>query len=825
MGKIKVEATQIASPTGSSQFKHGGQSNRSTTRQFTTRSRAKSTASFKGLRKVLTHDGTTIDRDSMKPTKSSDALFRKRAISGLNMTALARVRSNPNVLHGGSGSHGHGTAGMWMGIPGIKPRRTKSTHSVISTKDTTSDSNSSSDEEYISENEEVIGPDSNNRPDNNSDEDDNIGRRKIMSIDSIMEESQIEKSPEDILTDKAHVIKPLSYKPPSDYIDPGNISANPDKFNDSQNDTSLELEIKTNGINRNELKPTTGANSSEKKQELQKGPELSISNDHIEQTTTDITDNNEGYDLYRNQLTRQNNTNNKEYSQHDGIPVQQNNKITQEDNINNELADQYIPNMILSQSTGVVRRFDEPPSIQNSLANEIHANRNPNYIISNNNNDNHNIKNNNTDNGYKLSSDHTNSRERKSSIHQVPKELAKKMNKFNTNDDTINPNPNADTATTQSNNGLSNFSNSYSSLTNNLQRANAAAVLGKTASARVPQSRNRQTNSTGSQTSSTPLSVLFRKKSNQDPKLNLRDSKLHGDGKMDTTESKSKINNFSEFLKSDMTEDDSRTQRKLWLQRENSIMDLSIQNGSADSIFMITDIDVKREFERISHEYTNSKRFYNPLDASLNRFENFKRQQAATNKETNTKNRSKDKSGNNDNSGNKLLSHMSVRSTDSKANKANNSSNGNGNDFFVGYGSGQPNTVNMEEFLPSAQNTKLQRVLSSIWKEESMTFNNEVNPLNKNNNGHYQRELGDGSQSRLSQANNMGPRSTYNNNYLKSMNQSNANSRPSLRNTMMNGANNANNFGNQSRLVNSLQPTTRAVIRRNESNIQQSQRY
>ena len=106
-----------------------------------------------------------------------------------------------------------------------------------------------------------------------------------------------------------------------------------------------------------------------------------------------------------------------------------------------------------------------------------------------------------------------------------------------------------------------------------------------------------------------------------------------------------------------------------------------------------------------------------------------------------------------------------------------------------------------------------------------MTFNNEVNPLNKNNNGHYQRELGDGSQSRLSQANNMGPRSTYNNNYLKSMNQSNANSRPSLRNTMMNGANNANNFGNQSRLVNSLQPTTRAVIRRNESNIQQSQRY
>lgn len=821
MGKIKVEATQMASPTGPSQFKHGGQSNRPATRQFTTRSRAKSTASFKGLRKVLTHDGTTIDRDPMKPTKSSDALFRKRAISGLNMTALARVRSNPNVLHGGSGSHGHGTAGMWMGIPGIKPRRTKSTHSVIGTKDTTSDTTSSSDEEFISEDEEVVGPSNNNKPDQNSDEEDNIGRRKIISIDSIMEESQIDKSSEDLLTDKEHVIKPLSYKAPSDYIDPGNISVNPDKLNDSQNDTSLELEIKTNGINRNELKPTTASTSNQKKQDLEKGTELSISNDHIEQTTTDMADNNEGYDLYRNQLTRQNNSNNKEHFQDDGIPVQPNKKVVQEDNINNELEDQYIPNMILSQSTGVVRRFDEPPSIQNSLANEIHANRNPGYILNNNNNDIDNINSNNV-NDYKLSSDQMNNRERKSSIHQVPQELAKKMNKFSTNDDTINQNPNPEVSATQSHNGMSNFSNSYSSLTNNLQRANAAAVLGKTAaSTRVPQSPNRQTNSSNSQTSPTPLSVLFRKKSNQEPTSNLKDSNLRGDRNLNSGETKSKINNFSNFLKSDMTEGDSRTQRKLWLQRENSIMDLSIQNGSADSIFMATNIDVKREFERISHEYINSKRFYNPLDASLNRFENYKRQQAATDKEINTKNRSKDKSGNNDSNGNKLLSHMSVRSTDSKSKKPTD----NGNDFFVGYGSGPSNTVNMEEFLPSSQNTKLQRVLSSIWKDESMAFNNEVNPLNKNNKNHHQRELSEGSQSRLSQASNMGARSIYNNNYLKSMNQSNANSRPSLRNSMMNGTNNANNFGNQSRLVNSLQPTTRAVIRRNESGGQQSQRY
>ena len=68
-------------------------------RQFSTRSRAKSNASFKGLRRVLTHDGT-LDSDYFnkhnisQKCKSSDALFRKRTISGLNMTALTRVRSN-----------------------------------------------------------------------------------------------------------------------------------------------------------------------------------------------------------------------------------------------------------------------------------------------------------------------------------------------------------------------------------------------------------------------------------------------------------------------------------------------------------------------------------------------------------------------------------------------------------------------------------------------------------------------------------------------------------------------------------------------------------
>lgn len=46
-------------------------------------------------------------------------------------------------------------------------------------------------------------------------------------------------------------------------------------------------------------------------------------------------------------------------------------------------------------------------------------------------------------------------------------------------------------------------------------------------------------------------------------------------------------------------------------------MDLSSQNDGSDSIFMAGNIDAKREFERISHKYSNVKRFYNPLDEAL----------------------------------------------------------------------------------------------------------------------------------------------------------------------------------------------------------------
>lgn len=72
-------------------------------RQFSTKSKAKGSASFKGLRRVLTHDGTfegdgLLNRHgSFKKSKSSDALYRRRAISGLNMTALVGEKPTNRV--------------------------------------------------------------------------------------------------------------------------------------------------------------------------------------------------------------------------------------------------------------------------------------------------------------------------------------------------------------------------------------------------------------------------------------------------------------------------------------------------------------------------------------------------------------------------------------------------------------------------------------------------------------------------------------------------------------------------------------------------------
>lgn len=70
-------------------------------------------------------------------------------------------------------------------------------------------------------------------------------------------------------------------------------------------------------------------------------------------------------------------------------------------------------------------------------------------------------------------------------------------------------------------------------------------------------------------------------------------------------------NNFNSFIKNSNTNIETRTQQKLWLQRESSLLDLSMLNSSNPQI--------RREFERMSREYLNARRFSNPVIDSVKR--------------------------------------------------------------------------------------------------------------------------------------------------------------------------------------------------------------
>lgn len=803
----KTELGQVASPTGiqvaPSHFTHG--QNNKPVRQFTSRSRTKSTASFKGLRKVLTHDGTTIDRDPMKSTKSSDALFRKRTISGLNMTALARVRSNPNVHGGIGGSHvvnSHSNAsGMWMGIAGLKPRRTKSIHSVVHIENPNDSDSDSERAEFITdkddkEEEEEVEYFTDDEPSTESNkeggnlgETDSMDKGRIISIDSIMEEAHTKEEKDNLVVDEQSSIKHLNYKVPSKYVDDRSAGISQDKL--SGNMQGLDI-ISSSAETEKLVSDSESDNDKVVTLKSSEDNGLSISNDRIERMN--LQDDDDDIESQDNQLTRQTKKN-VSHTQEQNIPVNEKNHSDM-DNIqaSNSLADQYIPDMILSQSTGVEKRFDEPPSIQNSFSNELHGESAAMY-------------NNDIDNTINMGPETFKgasylSGSVRPKMQQIPKHISDNIQEFNVANAQLSQTKRSNIAKNDQNVKITNFSNSYSSLTNNLQRANAAAGIGKANTRHNPSSRG-PNSSAGSNSGSTPLSHLFQKKKTA-PTLGDHQGKTENgtDGS-----DGSKINNFSQFLKSDMSEGDSRTQRKLWLQRENSIMDLSVQNVSSGSLFMVTNVDVKREFERISHEYTNSRRFYNPLDASLDRYEANQRQQEDKDKTniTNSKSRSKSTS-------NKNANRLPTRSTHSN------------NEFFANYGSSRSNNINIEEYLPKSQSSKLHRILSSLWEEESMEFNHEANPLSKVAKSYHHREPSDSSSRNRLAAMNSGSRLVNNNNYLNNMSQ-NGPARHSLRNAIGNTNANTSSTGQQ-RVRNTLQPTTRAVNKRMESvNQQQVQRY
>lgn len=72
--------------------------------------------------------------------------------------------------------------------------------------------------------------------------------------------------------------------------------------------------------------------------------------------------------------------------------------------------------------------------------------------------------------------------------------------------------------------------------------------------------------------------------------------------------------NFNQFLKSNTSNIETRTQQKLWLQRENSLLDITGSNSNNAN-----NPQIRREFERISREFLNVKRFSNPVSDGVKR--------------------------------------------------------------------------------------------------------------------------------------------------------------------------------------------------------------
>lgn len=870
-------------------------------RQFSTRSRAKSTASFKGLRRVLTHDTLNpMERDHHPHRiKSADSISRRRTMSGLNMTALGLARSNPNMIVASTEATGSGTQSHSHSFgptsPGIRPRRSKSTHSVLQYGEDAGLYNKIDD--FASEEEVEYFTDEEGNPIENEEETEVNGMMmsNIEEVDATESKSIISGSK----TRKGSVPNPISKKPEftigieHEEIDsPTQYSANNHSNSDSDNHIGSTIPKAEQGqVPRTEstagdVDNTSGqASDSDDSDRITKeentvpfvddiitqnsksSDNLIIrkdSDDHIENANlSQIVSANELNDSNSNELTRQvrnnklkNSISNNEYTindlqrdnkistQNDDylVPKEEKQQTNQTDNIvlhtrqgkvqhqtnnimdhehviKNSLTDQYIPNMILSQSTGMERTFEQPPSIQNSLSNQLRRqtiNTDPNGGAINNITSQSNNNVNSFQNGTK--ENHIRTTSNMSQESDGNRQHVNQTGLDQSNDANLQRSP----QNIENRNKRNSFSNSFSSLTNNLQRANAAASLAIAASAA---SNSTKTKAKQNGTTTIPentsipssyISTIFNRRpasrqSNMKQETNTSPDKVGPSLLSQLSSSTNKdsnittkatlddnLSNFSQFLKSENTDGgDSRTQRKLWLQRENSIMDLNLQNDtSADSIFMATNVDVKREFERISHEYTSLRRFYNPIDSALTRFEMNKDRiqptlgKSSTNanikphcrKNTNENEISQSLVSQGDNMFNAFTSRRTVTTKTSD-------NNSKGDDFFG-----------------NTENSKIQRVLTTIWNQESVNFSNEVNPLSKNRS----QIAANGN---TTSGGNVNPdiRQPHHNmgNHQSSM----LAARHSFRNAV--GSN--TNLHHPQRMINSLQPTTRAVSRRMEN--------
>lgn len=827
---------------------HHPTSNTKHPRQFSTRSRAKSTASFKGLRRALGHDiSKSMDKlhhhqqhhhSSNNPIariKSADSLYRRRTLSALNMTSLGMPGSHANHLTqsthpNGSRPHSRSNSFGYTGV-GIRPRRTKSTHSVLQynkeqTKNTLNNIDDLSSEEEVDYfTDEELSPSEDSASKNatsseNLDQDMNTNRihaidtiptttnntvvpkplskkpqftlgndhdkldNSIQSGDSDEEESSLKKESKDVDNNESHLdtFKTIKednlnkLKKVQEYRNSSeNVSIDGEKLSKHENNTKVDnINIASDHITSHhnqiirqhsedhignaESVDTVTSNELTRQERNQKHSLPNFKDtDHIEydlqenkSTTTqkDLLINNENPDR-KNYINKFNLIDSPSKDNFGESKIERNH---QNQSLDNSLTGQYIPNMILSQSTGIERTFEHPTSIQNSLSNEFRTNTTSNK------DDTNNDKNINTDIPFMYSDrknidTHSGDKAITNKVEQpniIVRENSRVIENSHQKESDRQSNIKKSPQQTESKNKRNSFSNSFSSLTNNLQRANAAASLAMTANAENHSSKLKPKKSTtsiineNSSKHSSYISTIFNRRPNSRQQQYLKQerrgsleknapsllSQLSSSNRR-TSITGNKINmddnfsNFSQFLKTDNTNDgDLRTQRKLWLQRENSIMDLNLQkDGNADSIFMATNVDVKREFERISHEYTSLRRFYNTIDAALTRFESNKDRIQSTVGKTSTnaniKSQSRKPPSSNEiaqslasQGDNMLNAFISGRSVTSKASDSN---------------------PKADDFFGNTQNSKLQRILTTMWNQESANFNNEVNPLSAKN--------------------------------------------------------------------------------------------
>ena len=675
-------------------------------RQFSTRSRAKSSASFKGLTKGMNHDvtfdldtGANVKSGSFKKCKSSDVLYKRRTFSGLNMTSITGNKANFNLDDKGKPAANEVASNINSGV-GLKPRRSKGTHSVLELHDVdeiySNELTTDEEVEYFTEEDDEQQhqqkkqpPPNKNLPSQQSGlHSERFPNAEMKRIHPIIESKLFKDAEQNdqlkrVTSDKT-ITNQLSYKVPSNLIKVTKDNIDLKAFQPATTDSDSDEYSLMNNSNDKSI----SIDDDDRDDHI---GNLSSSNDIIETGAHSL----KRQGKFFNEADTSLNLKDKKDIVNDKPTILMDNESYIKPGAGH--TDQYIPDMILSQSMGMERPFDnheESPNTQQVETNMINANK---HFIQ-------------PDNQMGISDT-----------------IIEGKVLQNSNTEKFNNDNNIDVGNILDNQGTS-FSNSISSLTNNLQKV-------------LP-----EINTDTIRSNYSPSKFLSQGAASTNRHHGSSNNKFQLQSTMDVSnsiQSKSNLNNFSQFLKSDDIDGDSRTQRKLWLQRESSIMDLSLQSDTASAIFMASNVDVKREFERISHEYTTLRRFYNPLSEALKRV-----------------------------------------STDKKYTNKNGVSTsldtGLGDLRFEGY---SDRNEKINGVIPSSEYKKLNRILSNIWKEETVNFSKDANPLSKNK--------------------------------LTTSDHHVINSQPTRHS--LRGVMGSNTAIYHQRSINSLQPTTRAVHRRLES--------